>query len=59
MHQKINKSSFLIFLAISFFTTCKQEKKGVPSQNEVSNELAIAKRWSEEKANAWGKISRG
>lgn len=55
MHQKINKSSFLIFLAISFFTSCKQEKKGVPSQNEVSNELAIAKRWSQEKANAWGK----
>ena len=53
MYQKISKSLFLIFLAIFFFTACTQKKKDVSSQNKTSNELTIAKRWSEEKANAW------
>ena len=54
MYQKIGKSLILVFLTISFFTACKQEKKGATSQTEASNDLTIAKRWSEEKANAWG-----
>jgi hypothetical protein len=50
MSQKISKSIILIFLAFSFFTACTQKK----SDTNTQNELAIAERWSVEKANAWG-----
>jgi hypothetical protein len=58
MYQKIGKSVFLFFLMMFFFTSCTQknkEQKEQKNQNKVSKELAIAKRWSEEKANTWRK----
>ena len=38
-----------------FLSACTNKKKDKQSQNSVTNELPIAKKWSLEKANAWEK----
>ena len=41
-------------MIISFLGSCKQEKKDIKIQNEISEKINIEKRWSLKKANEWG-----
>ena len=53
--MKIYKLVILNFMVISFLVSCKQEKKDTKTQNQISKKIEIEKRWSQEKANQWGK----
>ena len=53
--MKIYKLVILNFMVISFLVSCKQEKKDTKIHKEISKKIEIEKRWSQEKANQWGK----
>ena len=55
MFQKIIKLVFFFIICVFYVCACTNEKKDKQSQNSVTNELPIAKKWSLEKSNAWGK----
>ena len=55
--MKIYKLVILNFMVISFLVSCKQEKKDTKTQIQISKKIENEKRWSQEKANQWGKKS--
>ena len=55
MFQKIIKLVFFFIIFVFFLSACTNKKKDKQSQNSVTNEIPIAKKWSLEKSNAWGK----
>jgi len=55
MFQKIIKLVFFFIIFVFFLSACTNKKKDKQSQNSVTNEIPIAKKWSLEKSNVWGK----